>query len=318
MLPAAPAYFYGIAVTPERIELAACDARASVQLRRMAATPATDFRRFLATLAALVEQADAELDCRAPVGLAIPGIAAAQDGTAVSISIPCLGKRALAAALGARLDRPVTAGSDSQCFALGEANGGAAQGYPSMLGVLLGSGIGAARVVNGHLPAGRHGAASEWGHWPMPPALLRKHGLPLLPCCCGGIACMECYVSAMGLRNLHVHLTGAAGPSPAELAERSARGEPAACQVLALHLDLLGAALARLVLAYDPHAIVLGGALARLPRLHSRLAQAAAPHLLRGFGMPPIMAPEFGTAGVARGAALLAAQPYLLSCMEPS
>jgi N-acetylglucosamine kinase len=75
-----------------------------------------------------------------------------------------------------------------------------------------------------------------------------------------------------------------------------------------VHLDLLGHAFAGLVLALDPHVIVLGGGLSQLPHLYTELAAAIRPHLIPGLGVPPILPPAFGDAGGARGAALLARQ----------
>jgi N-acetylglucosamine kinase len=107
---------------------------------------------------------------------------------------------------------------------------------------------------------------------------------------------------------LHAHLSGGDGVSAEQLAARHNAGDPQAGRVFALHLDLLGAALARIVLAYDPHVIVLGGGLSQLPHLYSGLAGAIRPHLIPGLGVPPILPPAFGDAGGARGAALLARQ----------
>ena len=50
-----------------------------------------------------------------------------------------------------------------------------------------------------------------------------------------------------------------------------------------------------------------------MPHLYTELAQAASSHLLPGLAVPPILPPFFGDAGGARGAALLARQPNLIS-----
>jgi N-acetylglucosamine kinase len=79
-------------------------------------------------------------------------------------------------------------------------------------------------------------------------------------------------------------------------------------RTVAVHLDLLGHALAGLVLAYDPHVIVLGGGLSKLPHLYDKLPAAVKRHLFPGVHVPPILPPRFGDAGGARGAALLIRQ----------
>jgi N-acetylglucosamine kinase len=69
------------------------------------------------------------------------------------------------------------------------------------------------------------------------------------------------------------------------------------------------ASLAALVLALDPHVIVLGGGLSQYAPLYQQLPSAIAAHLFNGVQVPPIVPPRFGDAGGARGAALLACQP---------
>jgi N-acetylglucosamine kinase len=75
-----------------------------------------------------------------------------------------------------------------------------------------------------------------------------------------------------------------------------------------VHLDLLGHAFAGLVLALDPHVIVLGGGLSQLPHLYAQLPEAIRRHLVAGVQPPPVLPARFGNAGGTRGAALLAHQ----------
>ena len=61
-------------------------------------------------------------------------------------------------------------------------------------------------------------------------------------------------------------------------------------------------------MALDPHVIVLGGGLSRHQPLYTDLPAAVQAHLFAGMRVPPILPPEFGDAGGARGAALLSRQ----------
>ena len=83
-------------------------------------------------------------------------------------------------------------------------------------------------------------------------------------------------------------------------------------QALDIHRDLLGHSFAALILALDPHVIVLGGGLSQYAPLYQQLPAAIAAHLFTGVEVPPIVPPRFGDAGGARGAALLACQPAYL------
>ncbi len=302
--------YYGIDIGGTKMELVACDASLQVRHRQRVRTPTDDYERFVGELAGLVRQADAALGVRAPVGLGVPGIVDASSGKHLSANVPCLTGRELLPVLRQRLERGVVLGNDCQCFALSEAHGGAADGAPSMFGLIIGTGAGAGYVVDGRLVRGRNGVAGEWGHLPLSPSLLQRYGLPLLPCACGRQACLERYVSGSGLRQLHALASGTAGINADLLAQAFSEGAPMAMRVFDMHLDLLGSALAQIVLAYDPHVVVLGGGLSQLPHLYHCLPAATAAHLIPGMAVPPILPPTFGDAGGARGAALLAAQAF--------
>lgn len=314
----APDFYYGIDLGGTKIELVACDAGLAVRHRQRVPTPSQDYDALVATLAGLVRAADAALGTSAaPLGIGVPGIVDASSRTHICANIPGLMGRQLLPALQALLRRDITLGNDCQCFALSEAHGGAGDGAASMFGLIIGTGAGAGYVIDQRLVRGLHGAAGEWGHWPLDPGLLQRHQLPVLPCPCGRAACLERYVSGTGLRWLHAHLSGGDSLGAEQLVARRAAGDAQAARTFAVHLDLLGAALAHIVLAYDPHLIVLGGGLSQLTHLYTGLADAIRPHLIPGLGVPPILPPAFGDAGGARGAALLARQAFHTSHQEP-
>ncbi|MDM4767667.1 ROK family protein [Pelomonas sp. SE-A7] len=277
--------------------------------RRRVATPREDFAAFQQAIAELVNEADATLGLQAPVGLGLPGIVDAASGRQLSSNVPALNGRPVAQSLRERLQRPVVVGNDCQCFALSEAQGGAADGLPSMFGAILGTGAAGGYCVDGRLIRGLNGIAGEWGHWSLPASLLARHGVPLIDCPCGLRGCLERYVSGTGLSNLHRHF-GGEGSEAVAIAARAAAGDALARQVLDIHVDLLAQAFATLVMTIDPHAIVLGGGLSKLGHLYEQLPAAMARHLFQGLAMPAILPPHFGDAGGARGAALLALQSH--------
>ncbi|MFT7721993.1 MAG: ROK family protein [Roseateles sp.] len=302
--------FFGLDIGGTKIELAACDATLAVLHRERIATPGADFDAFVAQTAALVRRAEAALGRPAQaVGLGMPGVADAATGCQLSSNVPALNGRRVAPALAAALGRTVHLGNDCQCFALSEAQGGAADGLPSMFGAILGTGAGGGFCVGGRLLAGYSGLAGEWGHGPASAALLAAHGLPVLDCPCGLRGCLERYVSGSGLAAIH-RLRGGDARDAEAVHALAAQGDAAARAALAIHLDLLAQGLAGLVLVLDPHAIVLGGGLSKLQRLYDELPGAIARHLFRGARVPPVLPPRFGDAGGARGAALLARQRF--------
>ena len=300
--------YYGVDIGGSKIELVAYQGDALRECwRRRVETPAQDFGAFVEAVAGLVEAADADLGGCGHLGLGLPGVVDPISGLQISSNVPALNGQAVAPALMARLGRAVALGNDCQCFALSEAHGGAAEGAESMFGAILGTGAGGGYCVNGRLLRGYNSLAGEWGHWPLPATLRERHGLPLWPCACGLLACLERYVSGTGLAALYGAFGGEALDAAA-IKARADAGEALAQHCLAVHLDVLGAGLAGLVLALDPHVIVLGGGLSKLQYLYRELPAAVARHLFAGARVPPILMPAFGDAGGTRGAALLARQ----------
>ncbi len=302
--------FHGIDIGGTKIELVsfADDVGHLREVHReRIATPGADFTQFIAAMQALTERADAALGLRAPVGIGLPGVIDSASGRQLSSNVPALNGRMVVEALHAALQRPIAVGNDCQCFALSEAQGGAADGLPSMFGAILGTGAGGGFCLNGRLMRGLNGVAGEWGHWPLAAAQLAPHGLPLVDCPCGRRGCLERYVSGPGLSQMYRHF-GGGDDTPLTIVARAQSGSALAQRALDVHLDLLGHALASLVLAIDPHAIVLGGGLSQLAHLYQKLPAAIGRHLFPGVRTPPVLPPAFGDAGGARGAALLIRQ----------
>ncbi|GGC00526.1 ROK family protein [Pseudoduganella buxea] len=308
--------WHGIDIGGTKIELVSYDGAFAEVFRERIATPAIDFAAFVDAIVALVSRGDAALGGSAPVGIGLPGVIDQATGRQVSSNVPALNGREVATTLRQALGRPVAIGNDCQCFALSEARGGAAAGLPSMFGAIVGTGAGGGYCADGRLQRGFNGIAGEWGHWTIPASLQARYGLPLFACPCGKAGCLERYVSGPGMSVLHGHF-GGAGAEPLAIVARGATGDEAATRALAAHVDLLGHALAGVVLACDPHAIVLGGGLSNLAHLYQQLPAAVQRHLFRGVRVPPILPPRFGAAGGARGAALLARQSTSLHIEAP-
>jgi N-acetylglucosamine kinase len=302
---------YGLDIGGSKMELVAFaggDSALREVFRERIATPGHDFQMFIQAIRDLVQRADTALGLRAPIGIGLPGIIDSASGRQLSSNVPALNGRLLTPVLEEALQRPIAIGNDCQCFALSEAHGGAAQGAPSMFGAILGTGAGGGFCIDGRLQRGRNGIAGEWGHWTVPATQLEQYSLPVYDCPCGKRGCLERYVSGPGMSKLHT-LFGGDGAEPMAIAARAGAGDEASARTLSVHLDMLGHAFAGLVLALDPHVIVLGGGLSQLPHLYTQLPGAIRLHLVAGVQPPPVLPARFGDAGGARGAALLAHPP---------
>lgn len=275
----------------------------TLDLRRVP-TPSGDFASFMAALVGQVRWLEQRAgDPALPVALSIAGVIAPDTGICTAANIPVTGQplgRALRDALGR--DLPLL--NDCMAFAYSEAHGGAGAGAQSVLGLVLGTGVGAGLVIEGRLPPRHAGLAVEIGHTGIPARALARHGLPLWPCGCGRDGCYENYVSGTGLRRIATW-AGLADPEPASVAA-AARTQPEAARVMAIWADLVGEMLYALQLVLDPQVVVLGGGLSNIPGLPERLTGALLALRLGQARPPLIRVAQHGDSSGARGAALLA------------
>ena len=231
------------------------------------------------------------------VGLAHPGIVAPGSGRISAANLPLDGHRFaddLRATLGATLPRL----NDAQALALSEARLGAGRGADPVAGLVLGTGAAAGLSVAGTVFAGWRGAAGELGHLPLPAELVSRHGLPVLPCGCGGSGCFETLASGHGLARLGFHLTGERRTG----ADWGGHGE-----VLTVWFDILAALATAICRAWDPQVIVLGGGASATPGLVAQLSARLDRDPLAVGTPPEIRLADGRDASGARGAALHAA-----------
>lgn len=263
----------GIDLGGSKIEVAALDAAARVLLRRRVPTPAGDYAATLAAIVALVRDAEAELGAAATVGIGTPG-SEGGDGLLRNSNSTCLNGRPLRADLEAALGRPLRLANDANCFALAEAQAGAAQGAALVFGVILGTGVGGGIVVAGRVLAGANRIAGEWGHNPLPV----NDGLPPPACYCGRQGCVETWLSGPGFAADH-RRHGAAALRPEAIVAAAAAGDAAAQASLARYHERLARALATVINILDPEVVVLGGGMANLPDLAGEMTRRLPAHV---------------------------------------
>ena len=291
------------------------DAGAVLDLRR-AATPAGDQALEDVIVAVVTELVTAHRGVRG-VGLAVAGFVS-HDRRHVGFS-PHLPWRCVPVAerIEGRLDVPVVLEHDANAAALAEHHYGAALGGGVALLVALGTGIGAALLVDGELYRGAHGVAPELGH------------LRLVPegraCACGKRGCWERYCSGTGLATtalelLAVHrdvsgpLAREVGGDPGRLSGHrvalAARGgDPVALLAMAELAPWLGEGLALVADVYDPEVVVIGGGMSESAPLFLDDAREHYAARITGAGYRPlarIRTAQLGAESGIVGAALLA------------
>ncbi len=260
----------GVDLGGTKIEIVALDRHGVEALRRRIPTPQDDYAEIVAAIAGLVRAADAELGTRASVGVGTPGAVSAATGRIKNSNSTCLVGQPLREDLERALGRAVRLCNDANCFALSEANDGAATGAEVVFGVILGTGVGGGIVVAGRPLVGPNAIAGEWGHNPLPWAGDDERPGPA--CYCGQHGCIETFLSGPGLARDHrVHVGEVT--SAAELAVAAAAGDAEARATLARYADRLARALASVINVLDPDVIVLGGGVSNIAWLYEAVPE---------------------------------------------
>ncbi|RVW00335.1 ROK family protein [Rhodococcus spongiicola] len=259
-----------------------------------------------------VERAVRELAQRhevAAVGLAVAGFIDS-DRTTVRFAphLPWV-DASVARSLEARLGLPVVLEHDANAAAWAECHFGAAAGGHNVVIVAIGTGIGAALLIDGHLYRGSFGVAPELGH------------LQVVPdgraCPCGKRGCWERYCSGTALVETALELL-AADPSASTVLARDVAvdpgaltgrriaaaaedGDPLALATFADFAKWLGVGLATVSDVFDPDLIVICGGVGSSAPLFLDAAREHYARLVTGSGHRPLARVRHTLLGEAAG-----------------
>jgi len=261
-------------------------------------TPQTSFEDMMTGLEAQVAWLDAQAP-GLPVGVAIPGIIDPETQENFASNIPSTG-HSVSRALATRLGRDIPVVNDCMAFAFSEAHGGAGSEFHSVMGLVLGTGVGGGFCLGSTLAYRHSGLAVELGHVGISARALARHGLPLWTCGCGRVGCVENYISGTGLARIAGWKLGE------EISAEDLAAHPRAEEILEIWVDLTADCLDTIQLMLDPDCIVLGGGLSNMVGVADRLARALAQLRLGSARLPAIRVAEHGDSSGARGAALVA------------
>jgi len=191
-------------------------------------------------------------------------------------------------ALQDRLNLPVVIENDANAAIWAESRFGVAAGVAELIGVTLGTGVGGAVIIAGHIQRGANGMGGEFGHIRVVPD---GH-----PCKCGQRGCLEQYASGTALTRYGRELVAEKGEGAGMLhhlcegkadkvtgpmvSEAALAGDAQARAIFGTLADWLGAGLGSLTAALDPSLIVVGGGLVEVSELYlDRLREAFAASL---------------------------------------
>lgn len=266
----------GIDLGGTKTEAALVDVEGLTVWKKRVPTPRDDYPATLAAIKGLVRDAEVWVaaDTRAgglhTIGIGIPGSPSPDSGLVRNANSTWLNGRPLQADLETALGRPVQIANDANCLAVSEAADGAACGAGSVFGVILGTGVGGAHVVNGRLLVGANGIAGEWGHTPLPWLTAVEASSPRA-CWCGLEHCLETYLSGPAIIREFRSRDSSAVKRVEAIVEAAAAGRSTARACLDLFYQRLARALAMIINIADPEVIVIGGGVSNIARIYEEV-----------------------------------------------
>jgi glucokinase len=168
------------------------------------------------------------------IGIGVPSVVDASGMVYSVANIPSWHKVPLKKILEKRFGVPVFVNNDAKCFALGELHYGAGRGYRNLIGLIIGTGMGAGVVIDSKIFSGSNGIAGELGHMPYLDSEFEHY-------CSGRFFQREYGLDAVTAE------------------QRANAGDAAAKKMFAEFGRHLGNAVQTALYAYDPEVIVFGG-----------------------------------------------------------
>jgi glucokinase len=175
----------------------------------------------------------------AGIGIGVPGLVDEEDGIVHNVqNIPAWREVRLKQHLASHFDQPVYLTNDANAFAIGEKMYGQGRPYANLVGLALGTGLGAGIIINHQIYSGTLSSAGEFGMIPYLDKTIEDY--------CSGKFFMQ--------------RTGRSGSEWHTLAEQGN------AEALALYAEFgrhLGQALHIILYALSPEAILLGGSVSQ-------------------------------------------------------
>ena len=173
------------------------------------------------------------------IGIGVPSVVDVEKGIVYDVvNIPSWKKVALKEILEKEFKLPVAVNNDANCFALGEHRFGKTRNFHNVVGLTIGTGLGAGVIINNELYNGSNCGAGEIGML----AYMDKN--------------YEYYCSSFFFEAIHQ-------TTALETFKNAEKGMFQSLQLWSEFGGHLGNALKAVVYALDPEAIVLGGSIAK-------------------------------------------------------
>jgi glucokinase len=207
-----------------------------------------------------------------------------------------------------RLKIPVSMEHDAKAAALGEFHYGAGRNEKSMVFVVIGTGVGAAIILNGTLIRGVKNFAGEVGH-----VTVDRNGEQ---CFCGSKGCFETYTSGPWLARRYERLLERENQTAGKVItgqtviSKAQAGDPLAQSIMTEAGEAVGVAVATMAMILDIELYVFGGGVSKSGDLLLAPARLTAPQYSFKTVSPHLrlMVSELGDDGAILGCGWLARQ----------
>lgn len=296
-----PPYLFGVDLGGSKIELAVLDQDKRVFFRERVPTEQhLGFEHILSKITLLFNRAVAAVNYKpAKMGIGIPGCL--ENGLVKNANTQCLNGQAFEALIAEQLEIHICVENDANCFVKAETIlGELDKENNSILGLIIGTGVGSGLFINGNVVSGKHGIAGEWGHNAMPiqaDTVQKK-------CYCGKMGCIETILSGPALSQYHYEKTG--NQLPVELINYQAQQGNKSCQsTLQYWYRHFLAALSQVINIIDPDIILVGGGLGNLDCIYDSVKQDLNRYIFTQEFTGKIIPPKLGDSAGVFGAALL-------------
>jgi glucokinase len=200
-------------------------------------TPSVESKEFvMATVAEVIENLFS--DEIEGIGIGVPGLVDLETNEVLDVAnIPSWDRVPLKKMLEKRFQKPVFVNNDANCFALGERYFGKGQHFRNFVGITIGTGLGSGIIINGHLYPGRYCGAGEFG------TIYYQDKT------------VEAYASGQFFRDMDL--------SGVEMAKQAEMGDRETILLFDEFGHHVGRAIANVLYALAPEAIILGGSVSR-------------------------------------------------------
>ncbi|HLP15578.1 MAG TPA: ROK family protein [Bacteroidota bacterium] len=173
------------------------------------------------------------------IGIGVPSVVDVEQGIVYDVqNIPSWKAVPLKKIMEERYRVPVFVNNDANCFAAGEKYFGNATPYQNIVGLIIGTGLGAGLIINNRLYAGKNCGAGEFGNIPY-----KDHTY-------------EYYCSGQ-------YFTREFGVTGKDVCEKADAGDALALAIFRKYGAQLGEAIKLIMYAVDPEAIILGGSVGK-------------------------------------------------------